>query len=191
MLMPVLPASAETSYMDFVNYSYSWLGDNPDSMWRMTRNDVGTRLQKQNGFSCKALYDSFAGKSYYLCRSSEKLTGKYRMRFYFSRSGLLEAVEFRAEDSYIWELADCYDGQIPTVQTILQQIVSQYGDTGRYLTIENSVFTDSPGKITAQAGIGANTYAIFGQNVLEHSYDRPAILYVFCSAGYAAAHAKK
>ena len=82
--MPVMPASAETSYMDFVNYSYSWLGDDPDSLWQMTRDDVRGRLQKQNAFSCKALYDSSAGRSYYLCRSSEKFSGKYRMRFYFS-----------------------------------------------------------------------------------------------------------
>ena len=190
-LMPVLPALGETSYMDFVKYSIEWLGDDPDGLWRMTRNDVRSRLQNQDAFACKALYDSSAGKSYYLCRSSDKFSGKYRMRFYFSNTGLLEAVEFRAEDSYIRELADCYDGQVPTVQTILQQIVSKYGGSGRYLAIENSIFTDSPGKITAQAGIGTNTYAVFGQNVLEHSFDRPAVLYVFCSAGYASVHARK
>ena len=38
MLLPVFPVAAETSYKDFVDYTYSWLGEDPDSLWRMTRN---------------------------------------------------------------------------------------------------------------------------------------------------------
>ncbi len=188
MLMPLLPASAETSYVDFVDYSYSWLGDDPDSLWRMTRDEVRSRLQNQNAFSCKSLYDSSAGKRYYLCRSSDRFSGKYRMRFYFSRSGLLEAIEFRAEDDYIRELAECYDGQIPTLQTMWKDIRDRFGDSGRHYAVDNDIFTDSPGQIAAHTGIGNGTYAVFGQNVLQYSFDRHAILYVFCSNSYAASH---
>ena len=188
MLMPLMPASAETSYMDFVNYSYSWLGNDPDSLWRMTRDDVRARLQNQNAFSCKALYSTSAGKSYYLCRSNAKFSGKYRMRFYFSNSGLLEAIEFRAEDDYIQELANCYDGQIPTLQTMWKDIQDRFGDTGRQYVVDNDIFTDSPGQIAAHTGIGAGTYAVLGQNILQYSFDRYAILFVFCSNSYAVSH---
>ena len=188
LLMPVLPASAETSYMDFVNYTYSWLGEDPDGLWRMTRNDVIERLRKQNAFTCKALFDSSAGKSYYLCRSGSGFSGKYRMRFYFSRYGLLEAVECRAEDEYIQELAECYDGQIPTLQNMWKDIREKYGESGRNYTVDNDIFTDSPGQIYAHTGIGSGTYAVFGQNVLQYSFDRYAVMYVFCSDSYAVSH---
>ena len=188
MLMPAAQASAETSYMDFVNYSYSWLGEDPDSLWRMTRDQVRTRLQNQNAFICRALYDSSAGKSYYLCRSTDKFSGKYRMRFYFSNSGLLEAIEFRAEDDYIQELAECYDGQIPTLQTMWKDIQDRFGNTGRNYVVDNDIFTDSPGQIAAHAGIGSGTYAVLGQNIPQYSFDRYAVLFVFCSNSYAVSH---
>ena len=102
----------------------------------MTRNDVMNRLQRQNAFTCKALYSSSLGKSYYLCRSSDRFSGKYRMRFYFSKSGLLEAIECRAEDDYIQELAECYDGQIPIVQTMWKQVLDRYGAGGDLMETE-------------------------------------------------------
>ncbi len=188
MLMPVLPASAEKSYMDFVDYSYSWLGGDPDRLWRMTRDDVKARLRKLNGFACRALYDSSAGGSSYLCRSSDKFSGKYRMRFSFSGNGMLEAIEFRAEDDYIQELAECYDGQIPALQTMWKEVRERYGGTGRQYAVDNDIFTDSPGMIAAHTGIGTGTYAVFGQNVLRYSFDRYAVLYVFCSDSYALSH---
>ena len=191
MLLPALPAAAETSYKDFVDYSYSWLGDDPDSLWRMTRNDVADRLQRQNAFSCKALYSASLGKSYYLCRSSEKFSGKYRMRFYFSNSGLLEAIEFRAEDGYIQELAECYDGQIPIIHTMWKQIRDTYGENDRLYVIDNDIFTDGPGQISAQTGIGAATYAVFGQNILQYSFDRYSVMYLFCSNSYIESHVSK
>ena len=191
MLPLAYPAAAETSYKDFVDYSYSWLGDDPDSLWRMTRNDVANRLQRQNAFSCKALYSSSLGKSYYLCRSSEKFSGKYRMRFYFSNSGLLEAIEFRAEDAYIQELAECYGGQIPIVQTMWKQIRDRYGENDRFYVIDNDIFTDGPAQISAQTGIGTGTYAVFGQNVPQYSFDKYSVMYLFCSSSYIASHISK
>lgn len=191
MLLPVIPAAAETSYKDFVDYTYSWLGEDPDSLWRMTRNDVMNRLQRQNAFSCKALYSSSLGKSYYLCRSSEKFSGKYRMRFYFSKSGLLEAIECRAEDDYIQELAECYDGQIPIIQTMWKQIRDKYGENERYYVIDNDIFTDGSGQISAQTGIEKGTYAVFGQNVLKYSFDRYSVMYLFCSNSYITSHMSK
>ena len=191
MLLPALPAAAETSYKEFVDYTYSWLGEDPDSLWRMTRDDVRNRLQRQNAFSCKALYSSSLGKSYYLCRSSEKLSGKYRMRFYFSNSGLLEAIECRAEDDYIRELAECYDGQIPVIQTMWKQIRDRYGENNRSFLIDNDIFTDGPGQISAQTGIGNNTHAVFGQSVPQYSFDKHSVMYLFCSNSYITSHISK
>ena len=191
MLPLALPAAAETSYKDFVDYTYSWLGDDPDSLWRMNRNDVMSRLQRQNAFSCKALYSSSLGKSYYLCRSSEKFSGKYRMRFYFSKSGLLEAIECRAEDGYIQEMAECYDGQIPIIQTMWKQIRDRYGENDRSFLIDNNIFTDGPGQISAQTGIGTGTHAVFGQSVLQYSFDRYSVMYLFCSNSYITSHISK
>ena len=185
MLLPAFPAAAETSYKDFVDYTYSWLGDDPDSLWRMNR------LQRQNAFTCKALYSSSLGKSYYLCRSSDRFSGKYRMRFYFSKSGLLEAIECRAEDDYIQELAECYDGQIPIVQTMWKQVLDRYGENSRTYLIDNDIFTDGPGQISAQTGIGAGTHAVFGQSVLQYSFDRYAVMYLFCSNSYITSHISK
>ena len=191
MLLPALPAAAETSYKDFVDYTYSWLGDDPDSLWRMNRDDVRNRLQRQNAFSCKALYNSSMGKSYYLCRSSEKFSGKYRMRFYFSKTGLLEAIEFRVEDDYIQELAECYDGQIPIIQTMWKQIRDRYGENDRTFLIDNDIFTDGLGQISAQTGIGNSTHAVFGQNVLQYSFDKYSVMYLFCSNSYVTSHMSK
>ena len=191
MLLPAFPAAAETSYKDFVDYTFSWLGEDPDSLWRMSRNDVMDRLQHQKAFSCKALYSSSLGKSYYLCRSSEEFSGKYRMRFYFSKSGLLEAIECRAEDDYIQELAECYGGQIPIVQTMWKQVLDRYGENSRTYLIDNDIFTDGPGQISAQTGIGAGTHAVFGQSVLQYSFDRYAVMYLFCSNSYITSHISK
>ena len=192
LMLPLsLPAAAETSYKDFVDYTWSWLGEDPDSLWRMTKNDVMNRLQRQNAFSCKALYSSSLGKSYYLCRSSDKFSGKYRMRFYFSKNGLLEAIECRAEDEYIQELAECYDGQIPILQTMWKQIRDRYGENDRYYLIDNDIFTDASGRISAHTGIGSGTYAVFGQNELRYSFDKYSVLYLFCSNSYVASHISK
>ena len=192
LMLPLsLPAAAESSYKDFVDYTWSWLGEDPDSLWRMTRNDGMNRLQRQNAFSCKALYSSSLGKSYYLCRSSDKFSGKYRMRFYFSKNGLLEAIECRAEDEYIQELAECYDGQIPILQTMWKQIRDRYGENDRYYLIDNDIFTDAPGRISAHTGIGSGTYAVFGQNELRYSFDKYSVMYLFCSNSYVASHISK
>ena len=191
MLPLTVPAAAETSYKEFLDYSYSWLGEDPDSLWRMTRNEVQDRLSRQNAFRCKALYNSSLKKSYYLCRSNEKFSGKYRMRFYFSDYGLLEAIEFRAEDDYIRELAECYDGQIPIIHTMWKQVRDRYGENERYYVIDNDIFTDGPGKISAQTGIGNNTYSVFGQNVLQYSFDNYAVMYLFCSNSYITSHISK
>ena len=192
LMLPLsLPAAAESSYKDFVDYTWSWLGEDPDSLWRIARNNVMNRLQRQNAFSCKALYSSSLGKSYYLCRSSDKFSGKYRMRFYFSKNGLLEAIECRAEDDYIQELAECYDGQIPILQTMWKQIQDRYGENDRYYLIDNDIFTDAPGRISAHTGIGSGTYAVFGQNELRYSFDKYSVMYLFCSNSYVASHISK
>lgn len=183
------PVSAEKSYGEFVEYTYTWLGQDPDSLWRMRRNDVKERLSSQNAFTCKDLFDAARGKSCYLCKSANRFSGKYRMRFYFSNSGLLEAVEFRAEDDHMQELAECYAGQIPTIQTMWKDLTGRYGDNGRHYTVSNGIFTDYQGMISAQAGIGSNTYVVIGQSVRKYSFDRYSLMYVFCSNSYAAVHA--
>ena len=186
VISAISPVSAERSYLDFVEYSYTWTGQDPDTLWNMKRDDVKERLSSQKAFSCRSLFDSNRGKSFYLCRSTDRFSGKYRMRFYFSNAGMLEAIEFRAEDDYMQELAECYDGQIPTAQTIWQDLTARYGNSGKSLSVDNDIFTDAEGKISAHAAIGNKSYLVTGQRVRKYSFDRYSLLFIFCSRSYAA-----